>query len=120
MVMALPGPEAPFAQRRQVGVVANLCGYTEALRQFRANRKVFPAGNVRRGKDYAGFRVKRPRQGYNDLFHGAVLRPDGLDQRADALEGRLFTLSGGALHGFRRGTPAPKSRRADLSPTDVH
>ena len=54
MVMALRNPEAPFTQRSKVGIVANPGGYAEALFQFGTNREVFPASDVRRGKNDAG------------------------------------------------------------------
>ena len=63
MVMTLACAKAPFAQGCQVGVIANACRHAKVFLKFRANRKIFPARDIGRRENYAGFGVERTGQG---------------------------------------------------------
>ncbi len=106
VAVANPCPEAPFAQRGQVGVVAHHHGHVEALLQKVAQGEVDPAGNVGRVINDAQAVIDVPRGDRANPQHAVSDRPELL-QQADQ------PVSGGMIDGC--GVDAFLSQRNDAA-----
>ncbi len=95
VVMTLPGSIAPFAQKGQVGIVAQENGdLVFAGKQF-GQGIVRPGGDVGGFDDDAGVRVERAGGGDGDGFHRFGW-PGGVDQVGQTVIGAGLQAEGGA------------------------